>query len=134
MIERDCEHCRHYILYKNHFGQMIRACESWECCEERREDEEMRLIDADNIKRDIDLSFKSEPTIEAYTKEEVITMLDKIRAEIVEYGSIIVAYAITKDTKTDKGIEKLVSDVLKQAKEQVLQIIDKYKAESEDKE
>ena len=57
--------------------------------------------------------------------------LDKVRAEIAEYGSIMVAYAITKDTKTDKGIEKLVSDVLKEAKEQVLYIIDKYRAESE---
>ena len=57
--------------------------------------------------------------------------LDKIRAEIAEYGSIMVDYAITKDTKTDKGIEKLVSDVLKQAKEQVLDVIDKYRAESE---
>ena len=59
-------------------------------------------------------------------------VLDKIRAEIAEYGSIMVAYAITKDTKTDKGIEKLVSDVLSEAKRQVLDIIDKYKAESED--
>lgn len=54
-------------------------------------------------------------------------VLDKIRAEIAEYGSIMVAYAITKDTKTDKGIEKLVSDVLSEAKRQVLDIIDKYK-------
>lgn len=59
-------------------------------------------------------------------------VLNKIRAEIAEYGSIMVSYAITKDTKTDKGIEKLVSDVLKEAKEQVLDIIDKYRAESED--
>lgn len=58
-------------------------------------------------------------------------ILDKIRAEIAEYGSIMVAYAITKNTKTDKGIEKLVRDVLKQAKKQVLAMIDKYKAESE---
>lgn len=63
-----------------------------------------------------------------YIEREV---LDKIRAEIAEYGSIWVGYAITKDTKTDKGIEKLVSGVLKQAKEQVLDIIDKYRAESE---
>lgn len=61
-----------------------------------------------------------------------LAVLDKIRAEIAEYGSIMVSYAITKDTKTDKGIEKLVSGVLKQAKEQVLQIIDKYKADSEE--
>lgn len=59
-------------------------------------------------------------------------ILDKIRAELAEYGSIMVAYAITKNTKTDKGIEKLVSDVLKQAKKQVLAMIDKYKAESEE--
>lgn len=66
------------------------------------------------------------------TEQEPI--LDKIRAEIAEYGSIMVSYAITKDTKTDKGIEKLVSGVLKQAKEQVLEIIDKYRTESEAKE
>lgn len=47
------------------------------------------------------------------------------RANIAEYGSIVVTYAITEDTKTDKGIEKLVSDVLKQAKEQMLEVIDK---------
>jgi len=59
-------------------------------------------------------------------------VLDKIRAEIAEYGSIMVAYAITEDTKTDKGIEKLVSDVLSETKRQVLDIIDKYKTESEE--
>ena len=59
-------------------------------------------------------------------------VLDKIRAEIAEYGSICVAYAITDKTKTDKGIEKLVSDVLKQAKEQVLEVIDKYREEQTD--
>lgn len=68
--------------------------------------------------------------VPSVTPQEPI--LDKIRAEIAEYGSIMVTYAITKDTKTDKGIEKLVSDVLKQAKEQVLEIIDKYKTESEE--
>lgn len=61
-------------------------------------------------------------------------VLDKLRAEIAEYGSIMVSYAITKDTKTDKGIEKLVSGVLSQAKEQVLEVIDKYKAEIESQE
>ena len=65
-----------------------------------------------------------------HDKEKV---LDKIRAEIAKYGSIMVSYAITKDTKTDKGIEKLVSGVLKQVKEQVLEVIDKYKSESEEK-
>lgn len=59
-------------------------------------------------------------------------VLDKIRAEIAEYGSIMVSYTITNDTKTDKGIEKLLKGVLKQAKEQVLEILDKYRAERGD--
>ena len=57
-------------------------------------------------------------------------ILDKIRAEIAEYGSIWVGYKITG--RRDKDIEQLVSDVLSQAKKQVLDVIDKYKAESED--
>lgn len=57
-------------------------------------------------------------------------MLDKIRTEISEYGSIWVEYKITG--RRDKDIEQLVTDVLKQAKKQVLDVIDKYRAESED--
>lgn len=57
-------------------------------------------------------------------------VLDKIREEISEYGSIWVEYKITG--RRDKDIEQLVSDVLSQAKKQVLEIIDKYKAESEE--
>lgn len=56
-------------------------------------------------------------------------VLDKIRAEIAEYGSIRVEYKITGNSNRD--IEKLVGDVLSQAKKQVLDVIDKYKAESE---
>lgn len=56
-------------------------------------------------------------------------VLDKIRTEISEYGSIWVEYKITG--RRDKDIEQLVSDVLSQAKKQVLEVIDKYKAESE---
>ena len=72
-----------------------------------------------------------EMAIKALEQEPKTDVFDKIRAEIAEYGSIMVVYAITENTKTDKGIEKLVNNVLMQAKEQVLQIIDKYKAESE---
>lgn len=54
-------------------------------------------------------------------------VLDKIRAEISEYGSIWVQYQIYG--RSDKDIQQLVTDVLKQAKEQVLDIIDKYKTE-----
>lgn len=57
-------------------------------------------------------------------------ILDKIRAEIAEYGSIWVAYAITGHS--DRDIENLIEGVLKQAKEQVLNIIDKYRTESEE--
>jgi hypothetical protein len=74
-------------------------------------------------------AIKAVMAIKALEQEPI---LDKIRAEVVEYGSIWVEYKITG--KRDKDIEQLVSDVLKQAKEQVLKIIDKYKAESEDKE
>ena len=64
--------------------------------------------------------------------KERASELDKIRAEIAEYGSMCVVYAITDKTKTDKGIEELVADVLSEAKRQVLDIIDKYKAERTD--
>lgn len=67
--------------------------------------------------------------IKALEQESV---LDKVRNEIAEYGSIWVAYAITGHS--DRDIENLIEGVLKQAKEQVLNIIDKYKLESEDKE
>ena len=55
---------------------------------------------------------------------------EKIRAEIAGYGSLWVSYTILGHT--DHDIEKIVEDVLKQAKEQVLAVIDKYR-ESEDK-
>jgi hypothetical protein len=66
--------------------------------------------------------------IKALEQESV---LDKIRAEIAEYGSICVEYKLTLTDRRDKDIEQLVTDVLKQAKKQVLDIIDKYKTESE---
>lgn len=58
------------------------------------------------------------------------SVLDKVRNEIAEYGSIWVAYAITGHS--DRDIENLIEGVLKQAKEQVLNIIDKYRTESEE--
>lgn len=58
--------------------------------------------------------------------------LDKIRAEIASYGAIWIEYIIPGHT--DRDIEKIVENVLREAKEQVLSIIDKYKVESEDKE
>jgi len=57
-------------------------------------------------------------------------ILDKVRAEIDECGSIWVAYAITGHS--DRDIENLIEGVVNQAKEQVLNIIDKYRTESEE--
>jgi hypothetical protein len=65
--------------------------------------------------------------IKALEQEPV---LDKVRNEIAECGSIWVAYAITGHS--DRDIENLIEGVLKQAKEQVLNIIDKYRTESEE--
>ncbi len=61
---------------------------------------------------------------------EQTSALDKARAEIAAYGSIWVEYSIPGHT--DHDIELIVESVLKQAKEQVLAVIDKY-MESEDK-
>lgn len=58
-----------------------------------------------------------------------LTMLDKIRAEIEQYGSIWVEYVIKGHT--DRDIELLIEDVLRQAKEQVLEVIDRYTQEGE---
>ena len=66
--------------------------------------------------------------MEALEQQE--SALDKVRAEIAECGSIWVAYAITGHS--DRDIENLIEGVLKQAKEQVLNIIDKYRTESEE--
>lgn len=76
-----------------------------------------------------DMEVFCDMAIKALEQESV---LDKVRNEIAEYGSIWVAYAITGHS--DRDIENLIEDVVKQAKEQVLNIIDKYKAECEDKE
>lgn len=93
----------------------------------RSKDKSVRTADA--ITEEVYGDFYKEisATMRMYQKQE--RALDKIRSEIAEYGSIWVEYKITG--KSDKDIEQLVSDVLSQAKKQVLEIIDKYKAESE---
>lgn len=62
---------------------------------------------------------------EALEQEPNTDVLDKISAEINEYGSLWVEYKIIGHTNRD--IEKIVEDVMKQAKQQVLKIIDKYR-------
>lgn len=61
-----------------------------------------------------------------YIKENYvpIEVLQEIRQEIAEYGSICVEY-VAKN-RGDRGIELLIEDVLRQAKEQVLEIIDTH--------
>lgn len=81
---------------------------------------------AQSVKSDVDMA-KVADAIKALEQEPI---LDKISAEITEYGSIWVEYKITG--RRDKDIEQLVSDVLSQAKKQVLEVIDKYKVESEE--
>ena len=56
-----------------------------------------------------------------------VDVLDKIKAEINQYGSIWVQYQIKGHT--DRDIEGIVEDVLTQAKQQVLDVIDKYRDE-----
>lgn len=70
---------------------------------------------------DIDMAIKT-------LEQEPV--LNKLRGEIADYGSIWVTYAITG--RKDRDIEQLIKSVLKQAKEQVLDIIDKYRAEQEE--
>jgi hypothetical protein len=104
-----------------------------------------------------DMAIKALETVEEFEKAQIITggrlngrtyaykcgledgrrkaleqepVLDKVRNEIAECGSIWVAYAITGHS--DRDIENLIEDVVKQAKEQVLNIIDKYRIESEE--
>ena len=57
--------------------------------------------------------------------------LDRAREEIAAYGSLWVEYCIPGHT--DHDIEVIVENVLKQAKKQVLAVIDKYR-ESDEKE
>lgn len=65
-------------------------------------------------------------TIKALEQKSI---LDEIRDEIAKYGAIFVKYEIKG--RRNKDIEQIVEDVLLQAKAQVLDIIDKYKEESE---
>lgn len=91
---------------------------------------EFDLEDGDTMPEHMDLEYKgAKLDFHCRPKEPI---LDKIRADIAEYGSIWVEYKITD--RRDKDIEQLVTDVLKQAKKQVLDVIDKYKAESEEDE
>ena len=149
MNDRDCENCKHHTE---------KGCDSWDCNFERRmtREEAIKQLKTDGCyecaygcENVVDCTAKGCKYKEAFLMainsleideryeleyeqiEQKTDVLDKIRTKIAEYGSIWVVYEITDKTKTDKGIEKLVSDVLSQAKEQVLDIIDKYKAESE---
>ena len=61
-------------------------------------------------------------------KDGKMDVLDTIREEINTFGSLWVQYEITGHT--DRDIQNIVVNVLKQEKEQVIDIIDKYKEET----
>ena len=63
---------------------------------------------------------EDEPSV--YPKSDKV--LEDIKAELNAYGSLWVSYTI--NGHTDSDIQKLVEDVLKQAKEQVLDVIDRH--------
>ena len=127
---KNCESCRYYGLHHEVCNYCYK-CSLWtekelttkndlgdDCVRRKAVLNTLERMDkvldedrtVDSYKELLKECYKVLPSV---TPQEPI--LDKIRAEIAEYGSIMVVYAITKNTKTDKGIEKLVSDVLKQA-------------------
>lgn len=79
-----------------------------------------------------DVNVYSDAVEYAIKALEQTSAIDRVREEIAAYGSIHVQYIITG--YTDHDIDLIVEDVLKQAKEQVLAVIDEYRAESENKE
>jgi len=92
-------------------------------------EDHLKICPKDSIAYQATLKEKEfcDMAIKALEQESV---LDKVRAEIDECGSIWVAYAITGHS--DRDIENLIEGVVNQAKEQVLNIIDKYRTESEE--
>ena len=64
---------------------------------------------------------------ECHNKDCVKCILEKIKAEIEEYGSIWVQYSIKGHT--NKDIEDIVNDVIKQAKQSFIQRLDNHIAE-----
>ena len=58
-----------------------------------------------------------------YEVPMIETVLEEIKEEVNQYGSICVAYTIKGNTESD--IEKVIEDVLKQAKRQFIDLLDK---------
>lgn len=57
-------------------------------------------------------------------RASIVAELEKIKEEIKEYGSIWVQYSIKGHT--DKDIDDIVDDVLKQAKQSFIRRLDKH--------
>ena len=116
----------------DYHSEVCEECKFYPNCDHTTQDDmtELTIKDLESLEQD---PFKPMIEIDLYSviKQKYIEreVLDKIRAEIAEYGSIWVEYKITG--RRDMDIEQLVSDVLSQAKKQVFDVIDKYKAESE---
>ena len=65
--------------------------------------------------------------IDRYCQKKITEELEKIKEEIEKYGSIWVQYSIKGHT--NKDIEDIVNDVLKQAKQSFIQRLDNRIAE-----
>lgn len=118
---RDCENCKHYVekveVGKGSSPEHYWGCDSWEC--------EFEAADKIFTKADIDAIVKA---INKGWELRVNEVLDKIRAEIeTKYGRCkLTEYIVQYD-----GICTSANDMGDIA--DILQIIDKYKAETEGK-
>jgi len=79
---------------------------------------------------DYSVPYKQQTTLVALDMAvKSLEAWDKVKEELKGYGSLWVSYTI-KD-HTDKAIEDIVENVLKQAKQQFVEIIDKHLLEVE---
>ena len=144
MSDRDCENCKHHTE---------KGCDSWDCEFEPCEDAVSRQAVLDAIEDDnrnghyscfasnndaqcFKDVIRSLPSVNP--QEPKIDVLDKIRAEIIEEKDF--AYADFEQYKIDcldvdaEYVEdELPQDDFRYGMERAIEIINKYKAESEDK-
>ena len=80
-------------------------------------------VDCQERSKEILTAYNNMKKMQTFTKEEVITMLDKIRAEIKALSPEPTAYDVIDGNPIKDAVWETIADVLK--------IIDKHRAESE---